>query len=143
METNEVVDLEREIQFFLNDLDATRKECKEYKIKFNKPKKKIVKIKSQIEGSKEREIKLKKAKDEIAKLKANNVKTNSRGMKLFLKIQIEEGKMIVDYLDSKIRAEIDECYKVEEDIVTLRKELENAKEKIYKSLKIKGDSDIL
>lgn len=45
-------DFEVELWYALEDMDIARAECKEYKIKFNKENKIIVKLKAQIEGSK-------------------------------------------------------------------------------------------
>lgn len=78
-------------------------------------------------GSKGCDDKLKKAEDDIVNLN----------------IQVEKGKKIVDCLETKLHDKTIKCSKLEEEIVPLRKELENAKEWIDKSLKIKGGNDLL
>lgn len=96
-------------------------------MKLKKAKSKIIKVKAQ----------LKKVENEVANLKykIEEIKDCEDRVKMDeiknLKIQIQEDKVIVD------------CFEPEEEIVTLRKELEEARNHMVKSTSENKNSSIL
>lgn len=135
------VDLEGELKSSLDELDEARELNIEYedmlekakeiinklKTKAKESKEEIGKLKTLIEGDRGGEIKLKEVEEMISNLK----------------VMVEEEKRIEDCLNIKLNEKSVEWSKLEEQIVTLRKELEKAKEQIKKGLKLKGGSEIL
>lgn len=90
------IQFEKNLQTSLDDLLVAKMECEECKLILKKADDEIIKLNSEIGENGEYEDKLRR--DEI----------------INIKIQIEQDKMIVDYLDSKLHGKITKCAKLEE-----------------------------
>lgn len=81
--------------------------------------------------------------EEIAKLKDEGSKICNDYLKriendiINLKIQVEEGKKIKYCMETKLSNKTIECTNLEEEIITLKRDLKDEKEQVEKILKLK------